>query len=53
MREIFITEEQHKYLLTKNSLEEMAYPVNFNMEELKNLIEHIGPTKGGYWKIKD
>ena len=24
-----------------------------DLEELKNLIEHIGPNKGGYWNIKD
>ena len=45
MREIFITEEQHKYLLTKNSLEEMAYPVNFNMEELKNINSFVERVK--------
>ena len=27
--------------------------IHRDMEELKKLIEHIGPTKGGYWKIKD
>lgn len=45
MREIFITEEQHKYLLVKNSLEEMAYPVNFNMEELKNINSFVERVK--------
>lgn len=45
MREIFITEEQHKYLLTKNSLGEMAYPVNFNMEELKNINSFVERVK--------
>ena len=45
MREIFITEEQHKYLLAKNSLEEMAYPVNFNMEELKNINSFVERVK--------
>lgn len=45
MREIFITEEQHRYLLVKNSLEEMAYPVNFNMEELKNINSFVERVK--------
>jgi hypothetical protein len=45
MCEIFITEEQHKYLLAKNSLEEMAYPVNFNMEELKNINSFVERVK--------
>lgn len=45
MREIFITEEQHKYLLAENSLEEMAYPVNFNMEEFKNIKSFVERVK--------
>ena len=22
-----------------------------DIEELKNVIEHVGPTKGGYWRL--
>lgn len=42
------------------TVEEMAEKLDVNertihrdMEELKNIIEHIGPTKSGYWTIKD
>ena len=53
---IFNLIKQNPYI----TIDKMAEYLNVNartihrdMEELKNLIEHIGPTKGGYWKIKD
>lgn len=42
----------------KITMEEMADKLDVNartihrdIEELKNVIEHVGPTKGGYWVI--
>lgn len=42
----------------KITMEEMADKLDVNartihrdVEELKNVIEHVGPTKGGYWVI--
>ena len=26
--------------------------IHRDIEELKNVIEHVGPTKSGYWMIK-
>ena len=50
-------------LIKKNphiTMEEMANVFNVDtrtihrdIEELKNIIQHIGPTKGGYWKLTD
>ena len=41
------------------TIEEMAERLDANertikrdIEDLKNIIEHIGPTKGGFWRIK-
>lgn len=48
-------------LIRKNSritMEEMADKLGVNartihrdIEELKHVVEHIGPTKAGYWKL--
>ena len=41
------------------TMEELAEKLDVNertihrdMEELKQIVEHVGPTKGGYWRIK-
>ena len=49
-------------LIRKNpriTVDEMAEKLDVNertihrdIEELKNVIEHVGPTKSGYWMIK-
>ena len=49
-------------LIRKNpriTVDEMAEKLDVNertihrdIEELKNVIEHVGPTKSGYWKVK-
>ena len=48
-------------LIKKNpniTMEEMAEvfdvdprTIHRDIEDLKNVVEHIGPTKGGYWKL--
>jgi ATP-dependent DNA helicase RecG len=25
--------------------------IHRDIEDLKNVVEHVGPTKGGYWKL--
>ena len=44
---------------SKITIEELAEKLDVNertihrdMEELKQIVEHVGPTKGGYWRIK-
>ncbi|MBO7325498.1 MAG: putative DNA binding domain-containing protein [Bacteroidales bacterium] len=44
---------------SKITVEELAEKLDVNertihrdMEELKQIVEHVGPTKGGYWRIK-
>ena len=44
---------------SKITIEELAEKLDVNertirrdMEELKRIVEHVGPTKGGYWRIK-
>lgn len=44
---------------SKITIEELAEKLDVNertihrdMEELKRIVEHVGPSKGGYWRIK-
>ena len=48
--------KQNPYITTENMAEHLNVTTRTilrDLEELKNLIEHIGPNKGGYWNIKD
>lgn len=53
---IFNLIKQNPYITTENMAEHLNVTTRTilrDLEELKNLIEHIGPNKGGYWNIKD
>ena len=57
-RKILIEIEKNPYITIKKLAELIGLSVRgieWNMKQLKsdNIIERIGPNRGGYWKIKN